>query len=1286
MIDMPPKEPAQSTTKQTTEVNPLPVRLSFTASLWKQFKLYTRLLFYVPLIILMLAAVAIGTPFGSKMTVMLVDKFVSGITLEYQAGTLNSELKLHQLSWQMDGIAVNAQEVVLDWVPMCLINKQVCVSNLSASTLNVDIVTQHSPENEPEPETEADNNQPPQELTLPVSISLLKAQLNQVNVTVNDMSYHADQLTTEAIWNDSGLQVEQLTSQGLVVNIPEHSDNKNDTEQAQNEQWPLAHLPQVFMPFPIKVKQFTATDSQLNITGREDHFSRISLAASFRQYQLGITQLDIQHDYGDVNLIGDIAFEGNYPLTIKLVANTTNTQTLPGLSKHSLRLDLTQDLRQLNINALAKGTNHFALTSTVDLTSEQLNYQVTLKDAYLQWPLQKPEYIAQINKLTSKGNLSDQVARFDGQLTTPFHPTLDIKADIDNQQQKLTVNKLDIQSIAGNLNLDGYLAYKNQLVWQANVKTDNIQLQHIDYLTQFNPLKSKFSGHFSTQGNVGDKQWDVAIKQANLTGRLNGYPLNLQGNISINQAFAINADNLQAHALGANLLINGTADKLWDIDAELNVPDLSQWINGGRGNIFAKVDVNGTSANPIVDVDAQISKFSYNGSKIDNTTLVANYRPFEQHRYRIALNNTLLFWNNNKLSELILISEGDQHQQQTSLTTKGDLVINTQLASQSQLDKQQFYGQLTQLSLSNVLGTWQQDSPITLNWDHVKKRGNISRFCLVHPHNKLCLVNDVNLGDTGQANINFSGNPGQLLSPVLSKKISWDGQAALTSQVNWAKGKRPTADLQFMLMPGNITLTRAKSKPVSIDYQQLLMRATLDEKQISSTISFDSTGIANWQSQFSVNITPDRSLQGSININELNLAPFGEFFPRLATLEGILSSRLTLAGSLMEPSVLGNIKLSDGAFALSTNPTLIDKLYLSLALEGQQGQLSGQWHMGDGQVTTEGTLIWPQGQFSGNVDIKGSNLAVIQPPMAILNVSPNLNMTFDRKQFAVKGQVNVPSGQIKIVPLAEGGVAVSNDVVFNDSISEQVVKTSPYAVIADINVNVGKNLTIDGMGLKGKLEGNLLLQQQAFKPPMLFGDIKVNKGTYKFMGQTLNIDTGEVQFVGPIEVPNLNIEATKEIKNEDITAGVRVTGTPMRPVVALFSSPAKEQAEVLSYILTGKGFTSTSNEQSNSLMMGAALSLGAQFDGGAMNSIGSTATGLIEKFGFSNVQLDTNDDGKVAISGYIGDDLMIKYGVGVFNPGYEMTVRYYLLSQLYLETVSGTLSQSLDIYYSFEID
>ncbi|MGL4747788.1 MAG: translocation/assembly module TamB domain-containing protein, partial [Shewanella sp.] len=232
----------------------------------------------------------------------------------------------------------------------------------------------------------------------------------------------------------------------------------------------------------------------------------------------------------------------------------------------------------------------------------------------------------------------------------------------------------------------------------------------------------------------------------------------------------------------------------------------------------------------------------------------------------------------------------------------------------------------------------------------------------------------------------------------------------------------------------------------------------------------------------------------------------------------------------------------------------------------------------------------------------------------------------------------------------------------------------------------GNDLKVDGMGLKGKLQGTLKLQQQAFRPPLLFGDIKVKQGSYKFMGQTLKIRAGEVQFVGPISVPNLNIEAIREIKSEDLIAGVRVTGTPARPVVTLFSNPAKEQAEILSYIIKGSGFNSGNNEQNNSLMMGAALGLSSQVGGGgAINNIGNTATGIIEEFGFSNVQLDTNDEGRVAISGFIGDKLMVKYGVGVFNPGYEMTVRYYLLSQLYLETVSGTLGQSLDIYYNFNI-
>ena len=224
------------------------------------------------------------------------------------------------------------------------------------------------------------------------------------------------------------------------------------------------------------------------------------------------------------------------------------------------------------------------------------------------------------------------------------------------------------------------------------------------------------------------------------------------------------------------------------------------------------------------------------------------------------------------------------------------------------------------------------------------------------------------------------------------------------------------------------------------------------------------------------------------------------------------------------------------------------------------------------------------------------------------------------------------------------------------------------------------------MGLRGKLAGTLDLMKEALNPPLVYGDIRVVDGTYKFLGQTLVIKTGEVQFIGPLSVPNLNIEAIREIKDGDVVAGVKITGTPHKPIVTLFSSPEKEQAEILSYIIKGTGFRSDDAEENSSFMMGAALALGNQLDGGAINNLGNSATDLIEKIGFTNVQLDANDDGRVAISGFIGEDLMVKYGVGVFNPGYEITVRYYLLSQLYLESVSGTVEQSLDIYYNFDID
>ncbi|GAA0781200.1 MULTISPECIES: translocation/assembly module TamB domain-containing protein [Pseudomonadati] len=1300
--------------------------IGFLKYLWRRVKFYTRMIIYIPLLLLVIIALVLGTSIGSNVGITIASQVMPNLELDYQSGTINHDLKLNYAFWEMDGIRVEINDLAIEWLPRCFINKQLCVDSLSASKVTVDIQTAllsnaanssvmdpqlidpkqitsaQSPSNEshltkaeksaaikdasPEAHLAELDASEHELLILPFDISLNSADLADVNVTVNDMHFNAAQLQAKAFWTGPDLKVEHISSVGLAVIIPTEDGTQSTTADSATNPWPLADLPEVYLPFRLFIKQLNSADSTLQIGQRKDIFEQIIIAGNYIGYNIGLSQLHVKHTYGDIDLIGEINLVDNYPMNISINANIDKVTELPGFTNQKLILELTDDFKKLTINAKLTGDTRLNLQAEVDLSHESLPFKGEISDSRLQWPFKEAQYLANIESLQAQGKIDAIKAKVMGQFVSPFHPELSIDSSLTFQQNTLKLYPLNINSTAGQLYVEGEVNIADDVAWQAKVVTQDLSLQNVAWLQQFTSLRSKISGQLVTNGKLSKDKWQIDISDAALKGRMNGYPITLEGQVGIDQNFAVNAQNLKATALGADLFINGRADAVWDIDAELNVPDLRQWFAGSRGNIHAKIEVTGESSNPVVDITAEMQNSSFAGAKLDNLALKAHYLPFSQHQYSVALDNRNIVYKGYKLSSLNIESQGDQSQQTTSMVTTGDTSINSELLSQTNIEKQTLDATLKQLNISNIFGKWQLDEPIMLAWDQLKNRGKINAFCISHPNNKLCLTSNVDLGPKGQADINFSGNPGQLLAPILSKNINWNGNAALTSQINWQPKSKPTALVNFTLLPGNIKLIRNVKNVVNIDYQELVLKASLDEKQLRTTITADSDGIASLQTEININVTPDRTLDGFINIKSLNLEPFGEFFPRLQTLSGDLSTRMDLAGNLMTPDITGNIKLTEGAFALTSNPTLVEKIFLGLQLNGQQAELDGQWHMGDGQAIVNGQLYWPNGQVSGEINVNGNKLGVIQPPIAILDVSPDVNIKFDHQQVAVKGSVNVPSGQIKIMQLSEGGVPLSSDVVFNDSISELEVQTSPYAIVADINIVVGKELSIDGMGLTGKLSGNLRLQQQAFKPPLLFGDIKVNKGNYKFMGQTLKINAGEVQFVGPVEVPNLNIEAVREIKDEDITAGVRVTGTAMRPFVTLFSNPAKEQAEVLSYILTGKGFSNSSDQQNNSLMMGAALSLGSQVDGGAMNNIGSTARGVIEQFGFSNVQLDANDDGRVAISGYIGESLMIKYGIGVFNPGYEMTVRYYLLSQLYLETVSGSLSQSLDIYYSFDID
>lgn len=111
-------------------------------------------------------------------------------------------------------------------------------------------------------------------------------------------------------------------------------------------------------------------------------------------------------------------------------------------------------------------------------------------------------------------------------------------------------------------------------------------------------------------------------------------------------------------------------------------------------------------------------------------------------------------------------------------------------------------------------------------------------------------------------------------------------------------------------------------------------------------------------------------------------------------------------------------------------------------------------------------------------------------------------------------------------------------------------------------------MELDGFGLKGFLAGNLeVIDRPAGR--CLVTLLSIRDGTYRAYGQDLTIERGRVQFSeSPVDNPGLDLRAVRKV--DDITAGLRVSGSLRKPEMTLFSTPTMAQNAVLSYLLTGQ--------------------------------------------------------------------------------------------------------------------
>ncbi|WP_417347584.1 translocation/assembly module TamB domain-containing protein [Ferrimonas sp.] len=1237
----------------------------------------------VPLAILVALALLVGTRGGTALLMAAADTLVPGLTIEKANGRLNRDLHLSKVAYKgLDGLSVTVDNLTLDWRPSCLLHKTLCSDRLMANGVAVDIDTDllggdNAPDTEAESETEGDPH-----FSLPFTIQAKLLQLSRVRVRVDDMHFAVGQLSGSALFDPSELKVNRLNATQIAVYIPLTPSTEETIApqaQADDDSWAMAALPRVALPFPIDANNIKLSRGLVTIGGLVQRLQQGQFDANWRGTLLQVDQLDAEHEWANVSLYGSLDFQGPWPLDAKAEGTIAKLPWTPGLEGQALQLTAAGSLGKLKFDVAATGQQQAQASGEITLASPTLDYQVQLSGERLSWPFgDAPDYRVSEVRLSSSGNLRHQRLTLEGASKLWDYPSFRLNGEFEHQPGLLTVHQASLESERGGGDLKGQLQYGDLLSWQAQLDTRALELA-----TLSPKLPLVVSGQGLTRGAWDGKLWSVSLSQADLEGRFDGDPFTLKGTLAASSDGKARAKELDVLYRGSQLTADGGSEPEWQMKGKLALADLARWDSRLRGEAQLAFSVSGATDQPKIQLELEGQQLAFETQRLNRLMAKGWYQPTQNHGFMLNLSATDLDLAGEKFSLLTLDGDGDITEQSAILGLEGSDTTpwGGELAMAGKLDPNftWWQGVLSGAKVTTPLGLWQQQEAAPVTFSFASQAFVISEHCWQGPAATLCLPIPANVGSGGAVKMALTADLPRTAEPLLPPQFSLDTQLTAELDTTWLPGHLPQLRAQVHSDQGTV-LVKADPRraQVQLPWQRLDLDATLSDAGLDLTLELDDDAPLI-RSRLHLEPQAPYAMNGELTLNSFDLAPLTKAVPRIAALEGLVTANLSLGGDLTTPLLNGDLDLRQGRLASLTNPTELSEIEIELDLTGQRADIDTELMVGDGPVQASGWLDWSKDTLHADIELLGDRLDILQPPLLIAEASPTLRFRKDDKAMAVTGRIDIPKAALTLSQLPEGGVALSDDVQFVDNRPDtEAEPPAPFAM--DIQLNVGEEVTVEGLGISGNLGGQLTMRQKAYQTPQLFGDISLHQGKFRAFGQQLTIRRGKVLFNGPPSLPTLDVEAIREIKSENVIAGVRLSGVVTEPTMTLFSNPSMEQQEILSYITQGRGLGGTDN--GNALWASAAVNLGLAQTGGMLSTLG-------EELGFSEVRVGTEGDGddtQVAISGYLGEKVFLKYGVNIFEPITEVTVRYYLQNRLWIEGINNTLKDSLDIYYSFDIE
>ena len=603
-----------------------------------------------------------------------------------------------------------------------------------------------------------------------------------------------------------------------------------------------------------------------------------------------------------------------------------------------------------------------------------------------------------------------------------------------------------------------------------------------------------------------------------------------------------------------------------------------------------------------------------------------------------------------------------------------------------------------------------QGTPALISWQPVKwqaglitSAGNISKL----PMAWLELVTGPQTAGIGlMGSLVFDGAWDAKLGDTLALKASLSrssGDISMQPEGNQLGGSQTTGAL-------------ASRTRISAGVRQA--RITLDSlgNDVTVALKWDSERAGTIDGQLNTRLAKaptegwqwpqDAPIAGQIRAQLPRIGVWSALAPPGWRLRGSLAADINIAGTRAVPELKGNLQADDLALRSVVDGIEFGNGKLRATLDGSrmritQLTLQGAGGEGGGTLTALGEAAWINNQPSVTLDAQLNRLRASVRSDRQVTLSGSLQAALSGRQTRLTGSLKVD--QARFILPDEGVPQLGDDVVVRgwavakkpgsaDAAREVATRQMAAAPPSDgrsftlgIRLDLGEDLRVEGKGLSTQLRGTLALSGESLAQPRLVGTVNTFAGSYRAYGQQLNVERGAIRFYGPLDNPTLDILAIRPtLSRVEQRVGVQILGTALLPRVSLYAQPDLPEAEKLSWLVLGRASASGGSEAA--LLQQAALALLGGKDGGMSGGLASSL-GLDELSyrGASSNADGTTSSGAVTLGKRFSNNFYVAYERSVSGALGTLLV-FYDLSQRFTIRAQAGQQSAVDLIFTIPFD